>query len=197
MDNLVGDPDKRPRPHGEVHPPHSRGRDGTLGARATLLGDTASECQRPRERAMAEFSLGQYLPRAYLADHLSRVPETYGSGDWGQQLFRDSSGRHPVCVCVCPPTANLNQAAALIVLLDARENDSRTQPSRCPSREKGTGKNTGKPPPTVSKIPVGGTSCAALTGTKSIFEEIVITGKSLCPEQGWARADNRENGKTY
>jgi len=47
---------------------------------------------------MAEFSLGQYLPRAYLADHLSHVPETYGSGDWGQQLFRDSSGRHPVCV---------------------------------------------------------------------------------------------------
>ena len=43
----------------------------------------------------------------------------------------------------------------------------------------GTGKNTGKPPPTVSKIPVGGTSCAALTGTKSIFEEIVITGNEF------------------
>jgi hypothetical protein len=55
-----------------------------------------------------------------------------------------------------------------------------------PPWEKGTGKNTGKPPPTVSKIPAGGTSCAALTGTKSIFEEIVITGKSL-PRTGMGK----------
>ena len=56
-----------------------------------------------------------------------------------------------------------------------------------------TGKNTGKPPPTVSKIPVGGTSCAALTGTKSIFEEIVITGNEFAQNRDGQGQGKRES----